>query len=117
MRKAQQRRKQSGAMEKEKTGMLSNAVLKNIAYITMFIDHFFAVVYYTLVRQLQTAGYVVGNEERIYAAGRAVGRIAFILFAYLAVEGFQHTKSRKAYLLRLGIFAFVSEIPLSLIHI
>ncbi len=113
MRKAQQRRKQSGAMEKEKTGMLSNAVLKNIAYITMFIDHFFAVVYYTLVRQLQTAGYVVGNEE-IYAAGRAVGRIAFILFAYLAVEGFQHTKSRKAYLLRLGIFAFVSEIPFDL---
>ena len=62
MRKVQQRRKQSGAMEKEKTGMLSNAVLKNIAYITMFIDHFFAVVYYTLVRQLQTAGYLVGNE-------------------------------------------------------
>ncbi len=114
MRKAQQRRKQSGAMEKEKTGMLSNAVLKNIAYITMFIDHFFAVVYYTLVWKLQTAGYVVGNEERIYAAGRAVGRIAFILFAYLAVEGFQHTKSRKAYLLRLGIFAFVSEIPFDL---
>ena len=45
MRKAQQRRKQSGAMEKEKTGMLSNAVLKNIAYITMFIDHFFAVLH------------------------------------------------------------------------
>ncbi len=101
-------------MEKDKTGMLSNAVLKNIAYITMFIDHFFAVVYYTLVWQLQTAGYVVGNEERIYAAGRAVGRIAFILFAYLAVEGFLHTKSRKAYLLRLGVFAFVSEIPFDL---
>ncbi len=111
---AQQRRKQSGAMEKEKTGMLSNAVLKNIAYITMFIDHFFAVVYYTLVWKLQTAGYVVGNEERIYADGRAVGRIAFILFAYLAVEGFLHTKSRKAYLLRLGVFAFVSEIPFDL---
>ena len=102
MRKAQQRRKQSGAMEKAKTGMFSNAVLKNIAYITMFIDHFFAVVYYTLARRLQTAGYVIEDEKRIYDAGRAVGRIAFILFAYLAVEGFVHTKSRKAYLLRLG---------------
>ncbi len=114
MRKAQQRRKQSGAMEKAKTGMFSNAVLKNIAYITMFIDHFFAVVYYTLARWLQTAGYVVEDEKRIYDAGRAVGRIAFILFAYLAVEGFVHTKSRKAYLLRLGAFALVSEIPFDL---
>ena len=43
-----------------------------------------------------------------------MGRIAFILFAYLAVEGFLHTKSRKAYLLRLGVFVFVSEIPFDL---
>lgn len=101
-------------MMKTKTGIFSNAVLKNIAYITMFIDHFFAVVYYTLVQQLQMAGYEAGDTRKIYSAGRAVGRISFILFAYLAVEGFQHTKNRKAYLLRLGAFAFVSEIPFDL---
>ena len=101
-------------MKKTKTGIFSNAVLKNIAYITMFIDHFFAVVYYTLMQQLQTAGYAVDDERRIYSAGRAVGRISFILFAYLIVEGFLHTKGRKAYLLRLGVFAFVSEVPFDL---
>lgn len=101
-------------MENGKKGILSNAVLKNIAYITMFIDHFFAVVYYTLVRQLRAEGYAAVSEQRIYSVGRAVGRISFILFAYLAVEGFFHTKSRKAYLFRLGVFALVSEIPFDL---
>lgn len=101
-------------MKTMKKGILSSAVLKNIAYITMFIDHFFAVVYYTLVQRLQTAGYAAGNAQEVYLAGRAVGRVSFILFAYLAVEGFLHTKSRRAYLFRLGAFAFVSEIPFDL---
>lgn len=101
-------------MDKMKTGILSNAVLKNIAYITMFIDHFFAVVYNTVVQRIQPAGYAGGNAQRIYSVGRAVGRVSFILFAYLAVEGFVHTRSRKAYLSRLGLFALVSEIPFDL---
>lgn len=101
-------------MRETKRGIFSNAVLKNIAYITMFIDHFFAVVYDTLVQRLQSAGYGIGNAQQIYSAGRAVGRISFILFAYLAVEGFSHTRSRKAYLFRLFAFALVSEIPFDL---
>ena len=97
-----------------KKGFLSGAVLKNTAYITMFIDHFFAVVYLTLMRQYQAAGHEVGRMQQIYTVGRAVGRISFILFTYLAVEGFLHTRSRKKYLLRLGIFAIVSEFPFDL---
>lgn len=92
----------------------SNAVLKNIAYVTMFIDHFFAIIFMEMVRQQSAAGYVPDRMEGIYSAGRAVGRIAFVLFAYLAVEGFLHTRSRRAYLLRLGLFAFVSEVPFDL---
>lgn len=95
-------------------GFLSGAVLKNTAYITMFTDHFFAIVYRSIIRRCQTAGYAVGDMERIYAVGRAVGRISFILFAYLAVEGFLHTRSRGAYLFRLGAFALLSEIPFDL---
>ena len=85
--------------------LFSSAVLKNTAYITMFIDHFFAVVFLPVMRQYQRAGYPVDGMQLAYTAGRAVGRIAFILFAYQMVEGFLHTRSRKNYLLRLGLFA------------
>ena len=94
--------------------LFSSAVLKNTAYITMFIDHFFAVVFLPVMRQYQRAGYPVDGMQLAYTAGRAVGRIAFILFAYQMVEGFLHTRSRKNYLLRLGLFALVSEIPFDL---
>ena len=92
----------------------SNAVLKNIAYLTMFIDHFFAVVFTEIMRRQSMAGYDTGVMSQAYSAGRAVGRVSFVLFAYLASEGFMHTKSRLKYLLRLGMFALVSEIPFDL---
>lgn len=93
---------------------LSNAVIKNMAYLTMFIDHFFAVVFMEIIRQHAMAGYETDRMIQVYSAGRAVGRISFVLFAYLASEGFIHTKSRSKYLLRLGLFAFVSEVPFDL---
>lgn len=93
---------------------LSNAVIKNIAYLTMLVDHFFAVVFMEIIRQRSMAGYDTDLIRQVYSAGRAVGRISFILFAYLVSEGFVHTKSRLKYLLRLGLFAIVSEIPFDL---
>lgn len=94
--------------------VFSNAVLKNIAYLTMFIDHFFAVVFREIIRQQSAAGYETDRLQDIYSAGRAVGRISFVLFAYLAAEGFRYTRSRRAYLLRLSLFALVSEVPFDL---
>lgn len=94
--------------------VFTNAGLKNIAYVTMFIDHFFAVVFMEMIRQQSAAGYETDLLREIYSAGRAVGRVAFVLFAYLAVEGFLHTRSRRAYLRRLGIFSLVSEVPFDL---
>lgn len=90
---------------------LSNASIKNIAYLIMLIDHFFAVVFTEIIRRCAAAGYETGALIQIRSAGRAVGRIAFVLFAYLVAEAFVHTRSRMNYLLRLTLFAFVSEIP------
>lgn len=93
---------------------MSNAVLKNIAYLTMLTDHFFAIVFTEIMKRYAAAGNETDGLRQVYSAGRAIGRIAFVLFAYLAVEGFIHTRSRKKYLLRLGTFAFVSEVPFDL---
>lgn len=93
---------------------VSSAFLKNIAYVTMFIDHFFVVVFMAYIQWTMTRGSLMDHANAIYTAGRAVGRIAFILFAFMASEGFCHTRSKGKYLLRLGAFALISEIPFDL---
>lgn len=93
---------------------LSGAFLKNVAYLSMFIDHFFAVVFIALLQWKIWQDSSAVLAEGVYQAGRAIGRIAFILFAFMAAEGFRYTHSRRRYLLRLGIFAFLSELPFDL---
>lgn len=40
-----------------------------------------------------------------------IGRIAFPIFAYQAVQGYMHTKDLKKHLIKLFIFACISQIP------
>lgn len=93
---------------------LTGAVLKNTAYVTMFVDHFFAVLFLNYMKLHPVDGRWDPRLEPIYRAGRAVGRISFVLFAFLIVEGFLYTRSRVWFLLRLFLFALISEIPFDL---
>lgn len=77
---------------------MTSFVLKIIALITMFIDHISYPLY---------GGSIVLNS---------IGRVAFPIFAFQISEGFIHTKNIKKYLLRLGIFAIISQVPFQLFH-
>lgn len=77
----------------QKLACLNGNIIKWIAIITMVIDH---------------VGAILFPQYEIF---RYIGRIAFPLFAFLLVEGYVHTSNVKKYLLRLLIFALISEIP------
>ena len=74
-------------------------VLKIIACFTMFIDH---------------VGYIVFDGHSSWF--NYVGRLAFPIFAFQISEGYIHTHDVKKYLLRLILFAFISQIPFLLFH-
>ncbi len=74
--------------------------LKLIAMFTMLIDH--------------VTAQLIPSESPYWLIGRSIGRLAFPIFCFLLVEGFLHTRSVKKYLIRLGIFALLSEIPFDL---
>jgi len=103
--------------ESKKYQILSGSTLKIIALITMFIDHFALTVLYWGILEPNAPIYTDTPYYRIYQIYnicRKIGRVAFPLFCFLLVEGFIHTSNRKKYILRLAIFAIISEIPFNL---
>ena len=81
-----------------KISLTSNG-LKIIAIVTMIIDH---IGYYF-------QPYI---NNVIYIILRAIGRISMPLFAYMIVQGFFHTKDLKKYILRIFIFAVVTQLAI-----
>lgn len=83
---------------------INGAVLKYIAFISMFIDHFNKAIITPYLNYQQPL-------VAISTIFDIIGRIAFPIFAFMIVEGFYKTKSRGKYLRNLLIFAIISEIP------
>ncbi len=115
----------AGVDFKKKKG-ITGSTLKIIAIIAMFIDHFAAIVLdrYLLASEfyVQSSNGMgidpnVPNGMLIYWIDmlmRLIGRLGFPIFCFLMIEGFGYTRSRWKYLLRLIIFALLSEIPFDL---
>lgn len=95
-------------MEATRRRGLSAAALKNIAIITMTIDHVAALL---LKEYLRTQGVSQLYSNDFYVLGRVIGRIAFVLYAFMIAEGAARTHNKRNYAVRLLALALISVVP------
>lgn len=72
---------------------MSSAMLKIFACIFMLIDH---------------AGLLLFNNNLVL---RCIGRLAFPIFAFQSTIGYKNTRNKRKYILRMLIFALISQYP------
>ena len=72
---------------------MTTFTIKTIASAAMLLDHVFAVFPSSFPRYFNY-----------------IGRFAFPVYAFMTAQGCKHTKNINRYLLRLGIFALISEV-------
>lgn len=78
--------------------VLSKSQLQLIAAAAMLIDHTAIFAYYYI-------------SPFLYYFMRFIGRITIVIMCYFIVEGYHKTHDLNRYLVRMGVFAAVSQIP------
>ncbi|HAE42559.1 MAG TPA: conjugal transfer protein TraX [Clostridiales bacterium] len=71
--------------------------LKIIAMVTMAVDHI--------------AFYFLPYNATSYIIMRIIGRLAYPIFAYYIAMGYKNTSDLNRYILRMAIFALITQIP------
>ena len=87
--------------------LLSSFWLKIIGLITMVVDHIGATA--MMLNKVGNSPRALFNYN-IYYALRAIGRIAFPIYAFLIIEGILHSRKSWLYVIRLFIFSFIIDI-------
>lgn len=80
----------------DKIRILDGTMLKLIAMVSMVFDH--------------VGDMFFPDTDWM----RMVGRIAMPIFAFCITEGYIHTRNKNKYLMRMGVFALISEVPFDL---
>lgn len=97
----------------ERFRIMNGSMLKVIAVFTMLLDHTASVLledtYFILLRFGE-------RTVDLYEIMRLLGRLSFPLYAFLLIEGFEHTRNVRRYAGNLLLFALISEVPWDLAH-
>lgn len=101
-------------MDKRNNIFISGSMLKLIAVISMLLDHVAAYILSYYPECTDELFSLFGESVSVVSILRSVGRLAFPIFCFLLVEGFEHTRDRGKYALYLLLFAVISELPFDL---
>ena len=97
--------------------VLSGSGLKLIALLAMAVDHSGGWLLKDYPWALEPMFEVAKTPITwIFICRGVIGRLAFPIFAFLLVEGYRHTHSRRAYLYSMLVWAMLTQPCCNLMH-